>query len=135
MNYPIEKFDVYTLNVGYSCNNADWNWKNIQSPFARLYLVLNGKAKIVLPDGTYELTLTMSPKFGVVLPLLCGVTGRSGIRIHTGTKPEHSKGCVLVTPFGKKQITDFIHQNYMNNEKTFIHIDSDGLRGSGHDEL
>ena len=57
MNYPIEKFDVYTLNVGYSCNNADWNWKNIQSPFARLYLVLNGKAKIVLPDGTYELTL------------------------------------------------------------------------------
>ena len=56
MNYPIEKFDVYTLNVGYSCNNADWNWKNIQSPFARLYLVLNGKAKIVLPDGTYELT-------------------------------------------------------------------------------
>ena len=41
MNYPIEKFDVYTLNVGYSCNNADWNWKNIQSPFARLYLVLN----------------------------------------------------------------------------------------------
>ena len=56
MNYPIEKFDVYTLNVGYSCNNADWSWKNIQSPFARLYLVLNGKAKIVLPDGTYELT-------------------------------------------------------------------------------
>lgn len=89
----------------------------------------------IIPDGTYELTLTMSPKFGVVLPLLCGVTGRSGIRIHTGTKPEHSKGCVLVTPFGKKQITDFIHQNYMNNEKTFICIDSDGLRGSGHDEL
>ena len=89
----------------------------------------------IIPDGTYELTLTMSPKFGVVLPLLCGVTGRSGIRIHTGTKPEHSKGCVLVTPFGKKQITDFIHLNYMNNEKTFICIDSDGLRGSGHDEL
>ena len=78
----------------------------------------------IIPDGTYELTLTMSPKFGVVLPLLCGVTGRSGIRIHTGSKPDHSKGCVLVTPFGKKQITDFIHQNYMNNEKTFICIDS-----------
>ena len=89
----------------------------------------------IIPEGTYELKNTMSPKFKKVLPLVCGVRGRSGIRIHTGTKPEHSKGCVLVTPFGKKQITDFIHQNYMNNEKTFIHIDSDGLRGSGHDEL
>ena len=89
----------------------------------------------IIPEGTYELKNTMSPKFKKVLPLVCGVRGRSGIRIHTGTKPEHSKGCVLVTPCGKKQITDFIHQNYMNNEKTFIHIDSDGLRGSGHDEL
>ena len=87
-------------------------------------------ADFIIPEGRYELVLTMSPKFGVVLPLLENVPGRSDIRIHTGTKPEHSKGCVLVTPFGKKQITDFIHQNYMNNEKTFIDISSDGLRSS-----
>ena len=87
-------------------------------------------ADFIIPEGKYELVLTMSPKFGVVLPLLENVPGRSGIRIHTGTKPEHSKGCVLVTPFGKKQITDFIHQNYMNNEKTFIDISSDGLRST-----
>lgn len=87
-------------------------------------------ADFIIPEGRYELVLTMSPKFGVVLPLLENVPGRSGIRIHTGTKPEHSKGCVLVTPFGKKQITDFIHQNYMNNEKTFIDINSDGQRSS-----
>ena len=79
-------------------------------------------ADFIIPEGTYELVLTMSPKFGVVLPLLENVPGRSGIRIHTGTKPEHSKGCILVTPFGKKQITDFIHQNYMSNEKTLIRI-------------
>ena len=83
-------------------------------------------ADYIIPEGTYELTLTMSPKFGKVLPLLGNVPGRSGIRIHTGTKPEHSKGCVLVTPFGKQQITDFIHQNYMHNEKTFICISSVG---------
>ena len=92
-------------------------------------------ADFIIPEGTYELVLTMSPKFGVVLPLLENVPGRSGIRIHTGTKPEHSKGCILVTPFGKKQITDFIHQNYMSNEKTLIRIYSDGLRGSGHDVM
>jgi len=87
-------------------------------------------ADFIIPEGRYELVLTMSPKFGVVLPLLENVPRRSGIRIHTGRRPEHSKGCVLVTPFGKKQITDFIHQNYMNNEKTFIDISSDGLRSS-----
>lgn len=76
----------------------------------------------IIPEGKYELTLTMSPKFGVVLPLLNKVPGRSGIRIHTGTKPEHSKGCILVTPFGKKQLTDFIHQKYMNNEKVYLSI-------------
>ena len=92
-------------------------------------------ADFIIPEGTYELVLTMSPKFGVVLPLLENVPGRSGIRIHTGTKPEHSKGCILVTPFGKKQITDFIHQNYMSNEKALIRIDSDGLRGSGHNVM
>lgn len=79
-------------------------------------------ADFIIPDGTYELTLTMSPKFGKVLPLLNNVPNRSGIRIHTGTRPEHSTGCILVTPFGKKQITDFVHQNYMNNEQTFIAI-------------
>ena len=84
----------------------------------------------VIPDGTYPVSVTYSPRFQKDLPLIDKVPGRSGIRIHTGTIPEQSKGCVLVTPFGKKQITDFIHQNYMNNEKTFIDISSDGLRSS-----
>ena len=79
----------------------------------------------IIPDGTYELTLTMSPKFGVVLPLLCGVTGRSGIRIHTGTKPEHSTGCVLVSAFGKQQIIDFINQKAKQNEKVYLTIATD----------
>ena len=56
MNFPIEKLDVYTLNVGYASHNADWNWKNVQSPFARLYLVVDGIAEIELPDGTYRLS-------------------------------------------------------------------------------
>lgn len=79
-------------------------------------------ADFIIPDGQYELTLTMSPKFGKVLPLLNNVPNRAGIRIHTGTRPEHSTGCILMTPFGKKQVTDYIHKNYMNNEKTFITI-------------
>ena len=56
MNYPIDKLQVYTLNVGFARHDGDWNWKNVRSPFARLYLVVEGRAQIALPSGTYDLT-------------------------------------------------------------------------------
>lgn len=87
-------------------------------------------ADFIVPEGTFQLVNTMSPRFKKILPLLVNVPGRSGIRVHTGTKPEHSKGCVLVTAFGRDQIIDFINQNNKKNEKTFICISSDGLRSS-----
>ena len=86
-------------------------------------------AEYIIPEGTYELQNTMSPKFKKILPLVCGVPKRSGIRIHTGTKPEHSTGCVLVSAFGKQQIIDFINQKTKQNEKVYLSISSDGLRG------
>ena len=79
----------------------------------------------IIPEGTYELKNTMSPKFKKILPLVCGVRGRSGIRIHTGTKPEHSTGCVLVSAFGKQQIIDFINQKAKQNEKVYLTIATD----------
>lgn len=38
--------DFILLNIGYAEHHADWNWKNINSPFARLHFVTKGKAKI-----------------------------------------------------------------------------------------
>ena len=87
-------------------------------------------SEYIIPDGKYELQNTMSPKFKKILPLVCGVPKRSGIRIHTGTKPEHSTGCVLVSAFGKQQIIDYINQNSKRNEKVHLIISSDGLRGN-----
>ena len=56
MNYSIDKLHVYTLNVGYAEHNGDWNWKNVRSPFARLYLVVEGHAKVEMQSTTYDLT-------------------------------------------------------------------------------
>ena len=56
MNYSIDKLHVYTLNVGFARHDGDWNWKNVRSPFARLYLVVEGRAQISLPSGIYNLT-------------------------------------------------------------------------------
>ncbi len=71
-----------------------------------LYLSLKGKdfkccetlenADYVIPDGTYTVEVNYSPKFKRDMPILKGVPGRTGIRMHRGTKPEHSKGCILL---------------------------------------
>ncbi len=49
------KQDFILLNVGYAYHNADWNWKNIHSPFARIHYVKEGMAKIIREDGVFEL--------------------------------------------------------------------------------
>lgn len=61
----------------------------------RLYPTLEN-ADFLIPAGTYPLRLTWSPRFKKMLPLIDEVPDREGIRIHLGTKPEHSTGCVLV---------------------------------------
>lgn len=54
-----------------------------------------------IPYGRYEITITKSERFSklrgkdVFLPLLNDVPGFSGIRIHTGNKPEDTEGCLL----------------------------------------
>lgn len=53
-------------------------------------------ADYIIPAGTYHLVRTLSPKFRKLLPLLEDVPDREGIRIHRGSIPEHSKGCILV---------------------------------------
>jgi hypothetical protein len=62
-------------------------------------------ADYLIPALTYHYSVTMSPKFKRLLPVLRQVPGRSGIRIHRGTKPEHSKGCILVSPADELSIT------------------------------
>ena len=43
------------LNVGMAVHDADWNWKDVNSPFTRLYYVTEGEAMVKLSDGTHRL--------------------------------------------------------------------------------
>lgn len=52
----METPDLILLNVGFAVHYADWNYKNVNSPFARIYLVQEGKARLHLPEKTQELT-------------------------------------------------------------------------------
>ena len=51
-----------------------------------------------IPALCYHVAVTQSPKFKRRLPIVQNVPQRTGIRIHRGTKPQHSTGCVLVPP-------------------------------------
>ena len=48
-----------------------------------------------IPAGRYPVVTTWSYKFGKWLPLLVGVKGYSGVRIHAGNKPSETQGCIL----------------------------------------
>ena len=56
MNLSVDQLHLLALNVGYAQHNADWNWKHVRSPFARLYYVTEGEAKVVIGSDVYQLT-------------------------------------------------------------------------------
>jgi len=62
-------------------------------------------AAFIIPALIYRIAVTQSPKFGRLLPVLEQVPGRSGIRFHCGTRPEHSKGCILVSAEDEQALT------------------------------
>jgi hypothetical protein len=48
-----------------------------------------------IPAGRYPVTITRSPRFGRMLPLIA-VPGRDGIRIHPGNDASDTEGCLLL---------------------------------------
>ena len=62
-------------------------------------------ANYLVPALIYKVQVTQSPKFKRLLPLLSQVPGRSGIRFHRGSLPEHSKGCILISASMEQSLT------------------------------
>lgn len=60
--------------------------------------ILNKKVKgeTAIPTGHYNIEITYSPKYKRMMPLLIGVKGYSGIRIHSGNTAKDTEGCLLV---------------------------------------
>jgi len=79
-------------------------------------------ADYLIPAGTYPVERTWSPRFKKFLPLIENVPDRDGIRIHRGTIPEHSKGCILLDLAGMSNITILFNQLENEEENAQIEI-------------
>ena len=87
-------------------------------------------ADYLIPAGTYPLRLTYSPRFKKPMPLIDEVPDREGIRIHMGTKPEHSQGCVLVSAIALENIKVLFNQRKKWYEENELRIRIQGLEES-----
>lgn len=72
--------------------------------------------KTAIPAGTYQIQITMSNRFQRFLPLLIGVPGFEGIRIHPGNTDGDTDGCLLP---GKTQGKDFVGSSVIAFEELF----------------
>ena len=83
-------------------------------------------ADFLIPEGTYPVERTWSPRFRKFLPEIQNVPERSGIRIHRGTLPEHSQGCILTDLRGMANLDVLFNQvDFSDNESVQIVIRSE----------
>jgi hypothetical protein len=79
-------------------------------------------ADYLVPALIYKIAVTMSPKFGRLLPVLQQVPNRSGIRFHRGCRPEHSEGCILVSRADEQSLTARFLAEQTAREETRLEI-------------
>lgn len=89
----IDHLNLIAIHVGLASHNGDWNWKNVSSPFTRLYYVTRGTARVVLPSGTWQLRphhLYLIPAFTPHSYECDGDFGHYYIHIYEDVKNDYS---------------------------------------------
>lgn len=64
MKTELELINVCVLNAGYANTTQQWNGRGLSSPFARLYYVKEGEARLNLPN----IEILMKPGFMYLVP-------------------------------------------------------------------
>ena len=80
--------DLLMLNVGYALHDGDWNFRNVSSPFTRIYLVTEGCAQVQSCGETHSLTpgnMYIIPAFTRHSNICDGRFGHYYVHIYTDT--------------------------------------------------
>lgn len=79
-----------------------------------------------IPRGRYHVTVTFSPHFNRLLPLINDVPGYTGVRIHPGNKAADTDGCILV---GQTKESNLVYQSKAAFDVLFPKIQAAIARG------
>ena len=72
------------------CDTLEPIWRNYDGGEMKI------PRKSAIPEGSYRVVVTKSLRFQKYLPLLVGVPGFEGVRIHAGNTSRDTEGCILV---------------------------------------
>ena len=72
------------------CDTLEPTWRNYKGGEMKI------PKKSAIPEGSYRMVVTKSRRFQKYLPLLVGVPGFEGVRIHSGNTSRDTEGCILV---------------------------------------
>ena len=72
------------------CDTLEPTWRNYKGGELKI------PKKSAIPEGSYRVVVTKSRRFQKYLPLLVGVPGFEGVRIHAGNTSRDTEGCILV---------------------------------------
>ena len=72
------------------CDTLEPTWRDYKGGEMKI------PKKSAIPEGSYRVVVTKSRRFQKYLPLLVGVPGFEGVRIHAGNTSRDTEGCILV---------------------------------------
>lgn len=77
------------------------------------------KGETAIPTGIYKIEITYSPKYKRMMPLLIGVKGYSGVRIHSGNSSKDTEGCLLV---GRNTVVGMVTESRNTYQRLFARL-------------
>lgn len=110
---------VLTVDGKHECHTLEDRVREIEGEPVESWKVPHETA---IPRGTYTVIINYSQRFKKELPLLLDVPGYSGVRIHSGNRPEDTEGCILVGQYSSRP--DWVGQSAITMSRLMAKLEA-----------